>query len=49
MKLPPIMDADDVGMIGRFAVIASLAGVTMIGASAVFGLAWTVFRLAGGL
>ena len=49
MKLPPIMDADDVGIIAKAAVLGSLVGVAMIGVSAVLGLAWTVFRMAGGL
>ncbi len=49
MKLPSIIDAEDVGIIGKGIVLISLAGAAMIVASAVFGLAWTVFRLFGGL
>ena len=49
MKLPPIMDAEDVGVIlAGFVFAISITGV-MVGFAAVLGLAWTVFKLAGGL
>ncbi len=49
MKLPQIVDADDLGILAKGAILAAIAGAGAIFASAVFGVAWTVFKIAGGL
>jgi len=46
LRLPPFMDAGD---IGAGIVLLSLAGAAVVAASAVFGLAYSVFKIAGGL
>lgn len=46
LRLPPFMDAGD---IGAAAILLSLTGLAVVAASAVFGLAWAVFKLVGGL
>ena len=49
MKLPPIIDAEDVGILAKAAILATLAAGTLVAAAGVTGLAWAVFKLAGGL
>lgn len=49
MKLLDIIDADDVGILAKGAILAAIAGAGAIFASAVFGVAWTVFKLLGGI
>ena len=49
MKLPPIMDAEDVGIIAKGAILAALASGGLVAGAAAFGLAWTVFKVVGGL
>ena len=49
MKLPEIIDAEDVGILAKGAILAALAVAALIIAAGASGLAWTVFRLAGGL
>ncbi len=46
LRLPPFMDAGD---IGAGIMLLAFGGVVLVAASAVFGLAWAVFRLFGGL
>ena len=49
MNLPQVMDAEDVGII--VSVIVAGVGITVaiVGLAAALGLAWTVFRMTGGL
>ena len=49
MKLPAIIDAEDIGIIAKAAILASLAGLALVAAAGVAGLAWTVFKIVGGL
>ena len=49
MKLSEIIDAEDVGIIAKVALLAGLASGGLIAAAAAFGLAWTVFKVVGGL
>ena len=49
MKLPPIMDAEDVGIIAKGLILTALASGGLVVAAAAFGLAWTVFKVVGGL
>ena len=48
MKLSEIIDAEDVGIIAKAAILAALASGGLVVAAAAFGLAWTVVRLFGG-
>ena len=45
LNIPAIIDAEDVGIIAK----AAIWGALFVCAAATAGLAWTVFRLAGGL
>lgn len=49
MNLPSIIDADDVGIIAKGVVLFALASAGVLGIAATLGLAWLVFRLAGGI
>ena len=53
MKLPQIVDAEDVSIILRTTILFALGMVSMtavlLGLAAILGLAWVVFQLAGGL
>ena len=49
VKLPQVMDAEDVGVMLTAAVYAIGATATIVGLAAALGLAWTVFRMTGGL
>ena len=49
MKLPPIMDAEDIQVAFQALVYAVIVAVLVVGVAATAGLAWTVFRIAGGL
>ena len=46
LRLPPFMDAGD---IGAGVIITTLAAGTLVAAGGALGLAWAVFKLAGGL
>ena len=49
MKLPKVMDVEDVGIIAQGFAYAVLAAAMLVGLAGAVGLAWTVLRLAGGL
>ena len=49
MKIPKIMDADDVGIIAQSFAYAVIAAALLVGLAGAVGLAWTVLRVAGGL
>ena len=49
MKLSEIIDAEDVGIIAKAAILAALASGGLVVAAAAFGLAWTGFKVVGGL
>ena len=49
MKLPEVMDDDDWNAIAGGIIYFVLAVVALLGFAAAVGLAWVVFRLAGGL
>ena len=49
MKLSEIIDAEDVGIIAKVAILAGLASGGLVVAAAAFGLAWTVFKVLGGI
>lgn len=49
MKLPSVIDADDVGIIARGVILAVLAVGGVLVVALALGLAWAVFRMAGGL
>ncbi len=49
MKLPQVMDADDVGIIAKGIILVALAIGGILALALALGLAWTVFRLAGGI
>ncbi len=49
MKLPQVIDADDVGIIAKAVILVALAIGGILALALALGLAWTVFRLAGGL
>ena len=49
MKIPQVMDAEDVGVILRAIVVGVGIPVAIVGLAATLGLAWTVFRVTGGL
>ena len=49
MKLPQVMDADDVSIIARGLILCVLAAAALLGLAATLGLAWVVFRVVGGL
>ncbi len=49
MKLPPVIDADDVGHFVQGVIYVALAIGGILALALALGLAWTVFRLAGGL
>ncbi len=49
MKLPQVMDSEDVGIIAKGIILVALAIGGILALALALGLAWTVFRLAGGL
>jgi len=49
MKLPQVIDADDVGIIAKGVILYALAVLALLGFAAALGLAWVVFQTAGGL
>ena len=49
MKLPQVIDAEDVRIAFHGLAYAAIAAFIIVGVAATAGLAWTVFRLAGGL
>ena len=49
MKLPQIIDAEDVGIIAQGAIYSVLMALFIVGFAATLGLAWLVFKVAGGL
>ena len=49
MKLPQPIDADDVDHFVQGFAYAVIAAALLVGLAGAVGLAWTLFRLAGGL
>ena len=49
MKLPPIIDAEDVVGAIQGIAYALIAAALLVGVAGTVGLAWTVFKVAGGL
>ena len=49
MKLSEIIDAEDVTITAKVVILAALASGGLVVAAAAFGLAWTVFKVVGGL
>lgn len=43
------MDADDLGIIAKGTILFVMLAVVLLALAGVAGLAWTVFRLTGGL
>ncbi len=49
MKLPQVMDADDVSIIAKGLILCVLAAAALLGLAATLGLAWALFQIAGGV
>lgn len=49
MKLPQLMDADDVGILARAVILCALAAFVLVVAAGFAVMAWAVFRVAGGV
>ena len=49
MKIPQIVDTDDVKHFVQGSAYAVIAAALLVGLAGAVGLAWTVLRLAGGL